>query len=151
MAHEWSQDSVPSILTMCKPAQWSWHRRKVTCARKKVWCRLFPCWSDGKATGAQWVTIWILPLFLLQHNYALLLTWVDYSPVYNHEGSIYVALILQLLFLCPRETIRAVELTLVNAIVNRTYIQAQGLLPIAAAWKLWRILRQIWTWMYLFN
>lgn len=57
---------------MCQPTHWSWHRGKEVCARKQVWCRLFPCWSNEEAIETLGVAIWLLTPFLLQCNCVLL-------------------------------------------------------------------------------
>lgn len=75
---QWSQDSAstrsphPLTSAMCQPTHWSWHRGKAICARKQVWCRLFPCWSNEEAIETLGVAIWLLTPFLLQCNHALL-------------------------------------------------------------------------------
>lgn len=61
----------PFISAMCQPTHWSWHRGKAVGARKQVWCRLFPCWSNEEAIETLGVTIWLLTPFLLQPNHAL--------------------------------------------------------------------------------
>lgn len=80
MQKQQSQDSVstpspmlPSLNSAkCQPTRWSWHRGKAVCARKQVWCRLFPCWRNEEAIETLGVAIWLLTPFLLQHNPTLL-------------------------------------------------------------------------------
>lgn len=94
---QWSQhSSIPSPMppplnsAMCQPTCWSWHRGKAVCARKQVWCRLFPCWSNEEAIETLGVAIWLLTPFLLQHNPTLLRMGAGLSagphPVHGAES-----------------------------------------------------------------
>lgn len=104
------------ISAMCQPTHWSWHRGKAVGARKQVWCRLFPCWSNEEAVETLGVAIWLLTPLVLQHNHTLLLTGAGLSvgphPAHGAEsGKSSTAAAIKLIFSASSKAFSVVQVS----------------------------------------